>query len=103
MYESVLQAFVQLSTVCGHTESTELSNKLCNWCKYKAIPIRLVVKRAKCGKIRVGRSTQNVWKIILFPAQVSEFSIVDEYYYFLKCHKITVDRARLTSDRLGVA
>ena len=28
----------------------------------KAIPIRLVVKRAKCGKIRVGRSAQNVWK-----------------------------------------
>ena len=43
------------------------------------------------------------WKKILFSAQVSEFSIVDEHYHFLKSHKIMVGRARLTTNRLGVA
>ena len=48
----------------------------------------------------VGRPAQ---EIILFSAQVSEFSIVDEHYQFFKSHKIRVGRTRETTNRLGVA
>ena len=80
------------------------------------MPIRLVLKRAKCEKIRVSLSAQNVWKqnnileddIIFSSIQWVFYGLPDEhyyyfFYYFLKSHKIKVGRARLISNRLGVA
>ena len=60
-------------------------------------------KGRSVGRLKMYENRIIFWKIISFSAQVSEFSIVDEHYYLLKSHKIAVGRARLTTNRLGVA